>query len=592
MQPLRANNPKQRVSQVVNLPSPTAGWYVGDNQATPPPKTALILDNAFPQYDYVRLRGGSQQWASGLPSSVQSLMTWTNGLASKMFAFSGNNIYDVSQGYAYGGAPSGYGPVGSPVVSGLAGSSVRSCQFQGYGGTYLIAVTGADPVHIYDGTGWDRTYALSGTLNATINVTGLSSTSNLFPGMAVSGTGIPAGTTIATIVSGTAITLSAAATVSGSKTLTFYINAPITGYAGAGFSNVWVYKGRLYFIDAQTLNVYYLGLASIGGPAYILPLHAFFKYGGYLVAGGTWSLDATSGAFLTNVFISSEGEVLIYSGDYPGATNWTTVGAYKISKPLGQNCLMQSGGDLLVMTEDGVVAMSQLMTVDQVSLENVALSRPIAPAWRTAVTARTGKTGWQIVPWPLQSMAFINLPKQSPTDYTQFVVDMRTGAWAQYLGWDVNCIAIYNNAMYFGDSNGNVWQGEVGACDYQSTSPLSAGVSYTSCIALSFSNFDAPGTFKEGLLVKSYLLTPVSGNACPGWVVGSLVSILYDYYVVVPSVPTGLNNAFNNYWASVTGSGVAISVCLQIVLNGQLNLPQISLASFDLLFQNGGPTIG
>jgi hypothetical protein len=34
-------------------------------------------------------------------------------------------------------------------------------------------------------------------------------------GMAIAGTGIPAGTTIASIVSGTAITLSAAATASG-----------------------------------------------------------------------------------------------------------------------------------------------------------------------------------------------------------------------------------------------------------------------------------------------------------------------------------------------------------------------------------------
>lgn len=61
----------------------------------------------------------------------------------------------------------------------------------------------------------------SGTLNNTINVTGLTSTANLVVGQTVFGTGIPATTTIASIVSGTAITLSNAATVSGSQNLTF-----------------------------------------------------------------------------------------------------------------------------------------------------------------------------------------------------------------------------------------------------------------------------------------------------------------------------------------------------------------------------------
>lgn len=61
----------------------------------------------------------------------------------------------------------------------------------------------------------------SGTTNATINMTGLTSTAGLTIGQTVFGTGIPNGTTIATIVSGTAITLSQAATTSTTQTITF-----------------------------------------------------------------------------------------------------------------------------------------------------------------------------------------------------------------------------------------------------------------------------------------------------------------------------------------------------------------------------------
>jgi microcystin-dependent protein len=54
----------------------------------------------------------------------------------------------------------------------------------------------------------------TGNTNSTINVTGIPDTSAMAVGMPISGSGIPVGTTIASIVSGTAITLSAAATTS------------------------------------------------------------------------------------------------------------------------------------------------------------------------------------------------------------------------------------------------------------------------------------------------------------------------------------------------------------------------------------------
>lgn len=62
----------------------------------------------------------------------------------------------------------------------------------------------------------DQAYALTGnTTSGQVAVTGLSSTSSLLVGMSVTGTGIPAGATIAAITSGTAITLSVAATAAG-----------------------------------------------------------------------------------------------------------------------------------------------------------------------------------------------------------------------------------------------------------------------------------------------------------------------------------------------------------------------------------------
>ncbi len=61
----------------------------------------------------------------------------------------------------------------------------------------------------------------TGVLNSTVNVTGLSDTSLLTIGWSVTGTGIPSGTTIAALPTGTTLTLSQAATVSSSQSLSF-----------------------------------------------------------------------------------------------------------------------------------------------------------------------------------------------------------------------------------------------------------------------------------------------------------------------------------------------------------------------------------
>ena len=72
------------------------------------------------------------------------------------------------------------------------------------------------PANIQDAA----TSTLSCTTNSTITVT-TADTSTLSVGMAVSGTGIPAGATIVTVPNSTSFTLSAAATASATNTLTF-----------------------------------------------------------------------------------------------------------------------------------------------------------------------------------------------------------------------------------------------------------------------------------------------------------------------------------------------------------------------------------
>lgn len=574
-----------QVSQPFPMPAPTNGWYVGDNQAKPPPKTAIVLNNVFCQLDYVRARRGSTSWATGLGAgkTIASLMPWTNGVLSKMFGVANGKIFDVSS----------VGAVGAAAVTGLASSYLEYCQFAGFGGTYLVAVDGTDAVQIFDGTGWNRTFVLSGTETSGSATIAMASTANLQVGMALSGTGIPAGQTIASIIVNTSITITpGTASTNGVQSLTFYQNAPITGYPGAGFSHVWSYKGHLYFVDALTQNVYYLGLAAIGGAATLYPLGPLFKKGGYVLCGSTWAIDSTSGIYEACVFISSEGEVLMFNGDNPGATNWQQLGLYQISKPLSRRSLMRAGGDLLIMTEDGIVPMSKVETLDQVALENVAVSRPIAPAWRDAVIARQSLPGWQITIWSIESMAIVNLPKQNASDYTQFIVNARTGAWSKYLGWDANCFCVFNGLLYYGDSNGVVWQAESGGADADLNN-------YTVTIMMAYSDLGVGMAGKQIKMVRPYVQAniPVSAQitinvefdltlpAAPAPSVGS-VGALWDSAMWDAAVwGGGLIN--QNAWQDAQGFGSAIALVWQVTVNTGTTTPDIRIAAYDLLFEEG-----
>jgi len=511
--PLRdkAQGSKGRLSKAVQLPAPTKGWMVGENLAEAPPGTAYVLQNCFPRSDYVRIRRGSQAYATGMPNNtVATIMPWNNGTTSKMFAVCGGNIYDVSS----------TGAVGSASYSGLSWNYLQYVQFQGLGGSYLVACNGHDSVLQWNGSAWS----------------------------------VPA----------------------------------ITGLTGQIFSNVSVFKNRLYFVENNSLNIWYLPVNAIAGAATVFPMQGVFKYGGYIVASGTWAIDSTSGIYEAFVAVSSEGEVVMYDGSDP--STWTLKGTYKVAKPLGTNCLQKAGGDLMVMTQDGIISMSQIQQLDQIALQNIALTQPIQPAWRDAVAARIGLLGWQITMWPTESMAVINLPKTSDTDKTQYVVNARTGAWASYVGWDANCFAVYNNNLYFGSSDGRVMQGEIGSAD--------DGANYNAIIFYSFSSINGDVTHKQMRMIHPYCTNNM------GYTLDVKVNV--DFDISLPNAPTASvppagGPVWNtsqwdkvnwtgalqtqNYWQTVSGFGTLFAPILQITLSTASSFADIRLMRTDVLFE-------
>jgi hypothetical protein len=93
------------------------------------------------------------------------------------------------------------------------------------------------------------------TVISTNAITALTDTSMLHAGMSVSGTGIPAGATVATITSGTAITISTNATASGTVSITFGGSTIITGLSSTTDFFVGQYISSVDFPANTTITL-------------------------------------------------------------------------------------------------------------------------------------------------------------------------------------------------------------------------------------------------------------------------------------------------------------------------------------------------
>jgi hypothetical protein len=145
-----------RKARFINVPAPVKGWHTGALYQDMGPEYAAELQNLIPERDKVTLRRGLASHATGLPDAVESLMEYSYGATSSLWAASGTAIYNVT-------SP---GAVGAAAVSGLANARFQHTMFSTTGGNFLICVNGANGVRTYSGGAWATQTVLDAGSNA------------------------------------------------------------------------------------------------------------------------------------------------------------------------------------------------------------------------------------------------------------------------------------------------------------------------------------------------------------------------------------------------------------------------------------------
>jgi len=332
------------------------------------------------------------------------------------------------------------GAVGAADVTGLSNVKFEYINVSTAGGNFMLAVNGADKLQGYNGTSWY---------------------------------------------------------VDGDGT------ADITGVDTAGCTNINLHKTRVWLIQGNTLTAWYLPVNSIAGAAASFSFKAIARKGGYLVAMATWTMDGGSGIDDFAVFITNKGEVIVYAGTDPSsASTWALAGVWELAPPVSRRCFIKYMGDLLILTQDGLMPLSSALKSSRVNPSG-AITNKIQSAITEATVNYGSNFGWGLKYYPKANMLIINVPIAEGNLQQQYVMNTVTKAWARFEGFNANCFEIWVDEPYFGSDGfvGKAWDGLV-----DNTSNINATAKQA------FNYFGSRGKLKRWTMIRPVILT----NGSPG----------------------------------------------------------------------------
>ena len=616
-------NKKPRKTTLASFPVPTAGLISNRNLAIPTgqsvPPGAAMLSNWFPTPSSVILRRGLRRWAT-LPGNdtVRSLFTYVLGPQQELFAATDDGIWNVTtvpepypsiltpDGDDYIGTEDdeafGWGSVdGMEVLTGTTNGDWVTVQFSTAGGTFVIGVNGVDDGFIYDGTTfWP--YVEGGVWEMSIT-----ETDAFVPGEVVTGGTSGATATVSSVAADTLFLIGITGTFQVAEAITGgadgvgvvdalpVLAAPgLTGMGSSGFSYVWAYKQRIWFIGAESLSAWYLDVDQVGGDVTELPLGGVFNRGGSLLWGQTWSLDSGGDGGLSeqNVFTTTEGEVAAYQGLSPDdAATWSKVGVYRIGRPMGKKAFIRAGGDLVVATSIGFIPLGKAIQRDYAALGMIAVSQPIADEWRRAVGER-GMENWQCELWGEGSMTIISPPTPADQAPVVFVANSDNGAWAQFTGWQPTSMEVFQGRIFFGSIAGKVQEAWVGGSD--------EAMPYTGVLMPLFNDLGGPGQRKFAAFGRVVKRSANSANES--------VVARFDWDMSLPAAPDAATISASSVWdagiwdesiwnaergtivteewKSVGGSGYSASLVVQITSGSAVPL-DVEVVRIDFTYSMG-----
>ena len=580
-----------RNATTTSMAAPIGGWNNRDSLAEMPPLDAVSLINFWPTPTDVQLRKGYTKVCTGITGQVQTIINYPypNAKGYKLFAFAGGKIYDAT------------GSTATQVFSGLSNSKWQYVNMTTAGGNFIIACNGVDPALIYDGTNWayyatTQTAQIITTLTHTGTTANVTTASNhgLVTGNRITLSGATPsdynGTYVITVTGLTTFTYVMATTPATNATVVpTYTITGITGQNSNTFVNVNLFKNRLYFCKNNSLSFYYLDVQAISGVATEFQLGSFFRNGGFLQAMGTWTLDAGYGVDDFAVYVTNMGEVLVYQGFDPSDPNsWAMKGLWQMGQTFARKCFFKWGGDLLMLTQDGLVPLTSALQSDRLD-PRINLTDKIYYAVSLAASNYSQNFGWQIQYLATENMLILSIPTDNGME--QYVMNTINKSWARFTNIQAYCFCVSGDQeMHFGGD---------GFVGLYFTTYSDNGNNIVATAQQAYNYFDSRGQLKRFTLVRPTFQTD---NGLPTVLCG--ISTDFDTIPLTNQLafnPASINvgvwdtakwdqNTWGGglvttkYWQGVTGTGFSASINLNVASQGI----DFHWASVDYVMERGG----
>jgi hypothetical protein len=360
----------------------------------------------------------------------------------------------------------------------------------------------------------------------------------------------------------------------GSSWSTPSISGLPAGLNTSAIVNIYAQKRRLWYIlgdgsgGRSTIAAFMPTDAISGAIGGTIDFGALWTEGGFLVAMSDWTIDGGSGPQDYAAFISSNGQLTIYAGTDPtSATNWSLVGTFNLSPPISNRCMTKVGSDVAVITQQGIVPLSQALPYDPSADRSVSITARIQNTMAQYTIQARDNFGWQVLSYPGQQLAIVNVPLTENLQQVQLIMNALTGAWSQFLGWNANVFAVFQDSLYFGGNDGTINLAYSGGLDL--TSPIIADMQ------CAFNWFDDPGRIKRISMVQPLMIA--NGTVTPA------MSVDEDFVISTATAPITIlggtivwdtarwdvdvwpaTNAVVKPWLSVEAIGHALAIHLTV----------------------------
>ena len=369
-------------------------------------------------------------------------------------------------------------------------------------------------------------------------------------------------------------------------------DSTFTGVTLANLINISSYRERLYFVEKDTLKFWYGDTQQVGDPGGTNPLNSFdlqyaMKQGGFLVFAGSYTNQTAQTSQDLFFAISSEGEVVFFSGTDPSDTNWGLVARYYIGKPLGYRAFIKVNNDVWILTQQGIVPVSALFQVSTDQAANVVSAR-VNPYISQYVSLLKFSPRWHGIFWPEGRRVFVNIPSSESTT-TMLVFSIDTGGWCVYELFDNEdsiTLALIDGTPYYGSFHGYVYKGEIGSTD--------KGNSITFNGRTAFSFYNSRGNYKAFKDIRPLIRSRKGLTLSLGLDIDFQRQGQVDSVSTGPAVLTPWGSPWGSPWSSgtqyifnryaVRGQGHSAAVRF----GGSVNKSDLQIYGFEIRFDRGG----